>query len=91
MLRITKNLENGKTVRLRLDGTISLETFDELAQICVREQQCNRETIIVDMAGVTFMNDAAAKKLTRLCCDSLRIINCSPFIAAPLNIVEDQD
>ena len=91
MLRITKNLENGKTVRLRLDGTISLETFDELAQICAREQQCNGHTIIVDMAGVIFMNDAAAKKLARLRRDSLRIINCSPFIAALLSIVEDLD
>jgi hypothetical protein len=37
------------------------------------------------------MNDGAAKKLARLRCDSLRIINCSPFIAALLNIVEDRD
>ena len=91
MLRITENLENGKTVRLRLDGTISLETFDELAQVCARQQQGNGHTIIVDMAGVIFMNDAAAKKLACLRCDSLRIINCSPFIAALLSIVEDLD
>ena len=47
MLRITENLENGKTVRLRLDGTISLETFDELAQICAREQQTQKFAVIV--------------------------------------------
>lgn len=91
MLRITENLENGKTVRLRLDGTISLDTFDDLARICARQQQGNGRTIIVDMAGVIFMNDLAAKKLARLCCDSLRIINCSPYIAALLKIVEGLD
>ena len=91
MLRITENLENGKTVRLRLDGTISLDTFDDLARICARQQQGNGHTIIVDMAGVIFMNDLAAKKLARLRCDSLRIINCSPYIAALLKIVEDLD
>ncbi|MGH7795328.1 MAG: STAS domain-containing protein [Candidatus Binatia bacterium] len=91
MLRITENLENGKTLRLRLDGTISLETFDELEKVCERHQQGNGYAVIVDMAGVIFMNDAAAKKLARLRCDSLRIINCSPFTAALLNVVEDLD
>jgi hypothetical protein len=37
------------------------------------------------MAGVNFMNAAAAKKLADLRCDALRVINCSPFIAALLS------
>jgi len=91
MLRITENLENFKTVRLRLDGTISLETFYEIEEICRRHRRSDGMTIIVDMAGVNFMNDAVAKKLARLRCDSLRIINCSPFTAALLNVVENSD
>ena len=91
MLRITENPENGRTVRLRLDGIISLETFHDLEEIFARHQQGNGHTIIVDMAGVSFMNDAAAKKLARLRCDSVRIINCSPFTAALLDVAEDLD
>lgn len=86
MLRITENLENGKTVRLRLDGTVSLETFTELEAICMRYQQESNPTIIIDMSGVTFMTDTAAQKLARMRGDFLRVINCSPFIAALLNI-----
>lgn len=86
MLRITENLENPETVRLRLDGTVSLETLEELEGICIRYQQDGKPTIMIDMTGVTFMTGTAAQKLARLCCDSLRIINCSPFIAALLNI-----
>ena len=91
MLRITENLENSQTVRLRLDGTISLEAFHELEEICGRHRQNNGTTIIVDMTGVSFMSDAAAKELARLRCDSLRVINCSPFTAALLNVAEHLD
>ncbi|HEY7713687.1 MAG TPA: STAS domain-containing protein [Candidatus Binatia bacterium] len=85
MLRITEKLENRQTLRLRLDGTISLENFHEIQELCDRHRQGNGRTIIVDMAGVNFMNAAAAKKLADLRCDALRVINCSPFIAALLS------
>jgi len=91
MLRITETLENSETVRLRLDGTISLETFHELEAICGRHRENHGTTIIVDMTGVSFMSDAAAKELARLRCDSLRVINCSPFTAALLNVAEHSD
>lgn len=87
MLRITENLENDKIVRLRLDGTISLQSFVELREVCTRHQTENRKTIIVDMSGVDFMNDEAAVKLVGLRSESLRVINCSPFIAALLETV----
>lgn len=91
MLRITETREKGETVRLRLDGTVSLETFTELEGICRRYQRESDHTIIVDMSGVTFMNDTAAQKLARLRGDFLRVINCSPFIAALLNIEKNSD
>jgi len=84
MLRITEHLENGKTVRLRLDGTISLQCFDDLQEACARHRENNRRTIILDMSGVEFMNDEAASRLARLQSESLRVINCSPFIATLL-------
>ncbi|HKY09444.1 MAG TPA: STAS domain-containing protein [Candidatus Binatia bacterium] len=82
MLRITENIESDRAVRLRLDGTISKESFDELARICARHQSNKSRTLILDMAGVSFMHDDAARSLARLRDDSVRVINCSPFIAA---------
>lgn len=91
MLRITENLENSTIVRLRLDGTISQETFDELAEVCARHQKTGERTVFVDMAGVNFMSHDAAQKLARMRTESLRVINCSPFIAAVLDTAKKMD
>src|SRR5687768_9178598 len=89
MLRITEYLENDKAIRLRLDGTLSSESFDGVAQLCARHQSHAGQTVIVDMAGVNFMHDAAARKLARLRTESVRVINCSPFIAALLDTAKN--
>jgi len=91
MLRITEHLENGKTVRLRLDGTISSQSFDELKEACSRHLEESRRIIILDMSGVDFMNDEAASRLAELQSESLRVINCSPFIATLLETVGRMD
>ncbi|HYT53783.1 MAG TPA: STAS domain-containing protein [Verrucomicrobiae bacterium] len=87
MLRITENFENEKTVRLRLDGTLSNEEFDELANALSTHRDGVGRTIIVDMGGVEFMNDQAARELMKLRGDDLRIIHCSPFIAMLLETI----
>ena len=88
MLRITENTENGKTVRLRLDGTVNSASYDELAAVCSRHQDTPGKIILVDMAGVVFMNNEVAGKVAGLQNEQLRIINCSPFIETLLNTVE---
>ena len=87
MLRITENFENSKTVRLRLDGTLANEGFDELANVLSVLRDGIGRTIIVDMGGVEFMSDQAARELTKFRSDDLRIINCSPFIATLLETI----
>jgi anti-anti-sigma regulatory factor len=88
MLRITENLENGKTVRLRLDGSVSAVSLPDLEEICSRHQGTDAEVILLDLAGVVFMNDEVARKFVELRNERLRIINCSPFIEALLKTVE---
>jgi anti-anti-sigma regulatory factor len=88
MLRITENFENGKTVRLRLDGTVSTVSLPELEQICSRHRSADTEVILLDLAGVVFMQEDAARKFAELRNDRLKIINCSPFIEALLKTVE---
>jgi len=90
MLRITENLENENTVRLRLDGTISETSFAELEQAFARHiGNSRRITVVLDMEGVVFMDNDAAKKMVQLRSEQLRMINCSPFIDTLLNTVAD--
>jgi anti-anti-sigma regulatory factor len=91
MLRITENFENGKTVRLRLDGTLTGASYSELATLCCRYQARDGIMILLDMAGVVFMNDEIAKKLVKLQSDRLRMVNCSPFIETLLQTIDRQD
>jgi len=85
MLRITENIESDRAVRLRLDGTVSAESFEELVRICARYQSNKTQILILDLGGVSFMHDEAARSLARLRAESVRVINCSPFIAALLD------
>lgn len=91
MLKITETRENGSTLRLRLDGNVSAESFDELAELCKRRRVAADEILIVDMSGVSFMSHDAARHLVDLRSDSLRIINCSPFIAALLEAANSSE
>jgi anti-anti-sigma regulatory factor len=91
MLRITENFENGKTVRLRLDGTISRDAIPELIETFSSHRDGSDRTIILDMAGVDFINDQAARELVNILSDQLRIINCSPFITTLLEIIAKRE
>ena len=86
MLRITEYREERNTLRLRLDGTISQTSFADLENACSRHLS-SREIIVLDMAGVVFMNNEVASRIVRLRSEQLRIINCSPFIETLLNTV----
>ena len=62
MLRITENFENGHVIRLRLDGSLTTDSYAELDKVFSRYHQ-GKQMIILDMAGVRFMNDESADKL----------------------------
>jgi anti-anti-sigma regulatory factor len=87
MLRITENPENGITVRLRIEGKLTEAGYPELESICARHQDSKGKVLLLDMAGVVFMQDEVAKKLANLRGERLRIINCSPFIETLLATV----
>jgi anti-anti-sigma regulatory factor len=91
MLRITERRGNDQTFRLRLDGTISTDSISDLEMILAIRQPSNDHKYILDMGGVGFMNEAAARKLAVMRGETLQIINCSPFIAALLDTVGRTD
>jgi anti-anti-sigma regulatory factor len=69
---------------LRLDGTLSAESYRDFEQILTCHERAGGKTIIVDLAGVNFMNDQSARKIAAIQSEQLRVINCSPFIEALL-------
>ena len=91
MLRITEKVEDGRIVRLRLDGTVSAESAEDLWKLCALHQSTDLRTLLIDMAGVNFMSPEVAGKLARLRTDSVRIVNCSPFIATLMDAATDSD
>jgi anti-anti-sigma regulatory factor len=84
MLRITETFES-RFIRLRLDGSVSSEAADDLQKLCGSYQASGSGTLVIDMDGVSFMSSEAARKLAGMRTDSLRLINCSPFITTLLN------
>lgn len=91
MLRITANLENRQTIRLRLDGSISDETLIELNRAIAESRNSAKHTVILDMAGVNFMNDHVAHELVKIRDDRLLLVNCSPFIATLLDMITETE
>jgi len=87
MLKITENIESENSIRLRLDGTLTNDRVGELTDAYLAHRDSVGRIVILDMAGVEFMNDQAARSLIDMRSERLRIINCSPFIATLLDTV----
>ena len=90
MLRITENVVSAKTVRLRLDGILTSETYADFECILFRHQTDDAKTIFLDMQGVTFLHESAARKLASVRSRRVRVVNCSSFIATLLETVARQ-
>jgi anti-anti-sigma regulatory factor len=70
---------------------MSETSFAEVEEAFTRHVgNSQRAIIILDMAGVVFMNNDAARKMVQLRSARLRIINCSPFIETLLNTVAER-
>lgn len=88
MLRITEKIESAKRVSLRLDGTLNASSWADLEQACVRHQGDDGKVLLLDLAGIVFVDDQGAENLSRLRGERVQIINCSPFVEALLKTVE---
>jgi anti-anti-sigma regulatory factor len=57
-----------------------LESYVELDALCSRPDSPQHSMVVLDMSGVVYMSEEAARKLNERRGDSLHIVNCSPFI-----------
>jgi anti-anti-sigma regulatory factor len=78
-------------MRLRLDGTVTAVSYSDLQDVFSRVHKTGTEIIIVDMAGVIFMQAEVARKIAQLRSEQFRIINCSPFIVTLLQAMAAQN
>ena len=90
MLRITETVENPRAIRLKLDGILSTETYDDFEQVFLGHHAGDSKMIVLDMQGVTFLHEGAARKLARVGGGRVRLINCSPFIRTLMEMVRRQ-
>ena len=88
MLKITEIFENGMTLRLRLDGTLSSACFVDQEEMFTRHRNDLHRVILLDLGGVDFMNTESAARLIQLRDPRLRIINCSAYIETLLRMAE---
>lgn len=79
MLRITTIWANGSPLTLKLEGKIFAEWVDLLEQECLL-RAAQHEEIILDMAGVTYLDDRGITMLRSLPDRYVSLANSSDFV-----------
>lgn len=79
MLRIEKVGEDEATATLRLEGKIVGQWVTTLEEECVRVLR-GRKRLVLDFAGVTFIDGQGAATLARLGSERVQCVSCSPFV-----------
>jgi anti-anti-sigma regulatory factor len=83
MLRLSKIAQTPLSVALKVEGRI-VEEWGSLLVAKILRYSRERERVVLDFSGVTFIDDPAAASLRALPRQSIEIVNCSAFIDALL-------
>ena len=79
MLRITKVIDDGSRITLRLEGQLAADWVAEFETEC-RVALAQHARVRLDFTDVTFVDRRGASALERLACDKLDIVNCPGLI-----------
>ena len=80
MLRITETYEDKKIAKLSLDGKIVEDCIPDLKRLCLHYRDEENKKVILDFAGVTFIDNKGIRMLEKIKDRRIKIINCSLFI-----------
>ena len=80
MLRITPIADDGRTVRLKLEGRIHEDWARLLEQECER-LACAHRLVLLDFSDVSFIDPPGVQAIRRIPNGHVRIINCPALIA----------
>lgn len=84
MLRITEIAGEGGVVTLRLEGRLVGAWVEDLERLCLYHRDEKNMKVVLDFAGVTFIEKSGVSMLKSLKNEKLEIINCSLFIRSLL-------
>ena len=85
MLRITEISKNDKAMTLRLEGKLVGTLIPELERMCLYHRDEKNKTVVLDFSGVTFVDKKGVRMLESIQDESVRIINCCPFVQSLLS------
>lgn len=86
MLRITETSEDKKTVTLKLDGRMVGESASDLEELCLHHRDERGKTVVLDFAGVAFIDNYGLKVLKKIKDNRILIVNYSLFIETLLDV-----
>ena len=84
MLRITSSTENNRPTTLKLEGRIAGDWVGELTR-AVSITVGTRFDIVLDLAGVTFVDHTGVAVLRDLQGRGIELVNCSDFVWTLVN------
>lgn len=89
MFKITKTEEDERTVNLRIDGKLVEDWQSEFERLYLRIGRGRR--IILDLSGVSFIDDSGIDFIEKMKDERIDIVNCSPFIESLLGDLVNRD
>jgi ABC-type transporter Mla MlaB component len=84
VLRITSSSESGRPTTLKIEGSITGDWVDELSR-AVSGTVGAAAGIVLDMAGVTFVDQGGVALLRRLKDRGVELVNGSDFVRTLVN------
>jgi anti-anti-sigma regulatory factor len=91
MLKITKTKDHDNTINLRMDGKLVEEWISEFEKLYFKIKNEDYNRIIIDLAGVSFIDDIGIDFIEKIKDEKIDIINCSPFIESLLGDLVKRD
>src|SRR4051794_12284419 len=88
MIKITPCEAESTVAKLRVDGRINAKTAEELVTAC-RGALASGAPVVLDLAGVTFVDGDGARVVDALTRDGAVVIGCSPLVTELLRPTDD--
>ncbi len=84
MLKITKIEQSAATVRFKLEGKVTEQWAALLEEECLASL-CNHKTVVLDCAGVNFLDERGVEVLRSLPLDQVKLIGAPGFVTELLH------
>lgn len=90
MLKITTVCEDERAVTLIVDGRITGSCIEVLETLCSHHICVNNKHVLLDLKGVTFIDNQGVKMLKKLQRNRLAVIDSTLYIKSLLNRAEEE-